>query len=330
MKNSPSIWVGSQSPAVQVAAAVIQREDGSFLLAQRPAGKVYAGYWEFPGGKVEPGEAPGEALARELHEELGIVVERSYPWISRHFAYEHATVDLHFFRVLSFRGSLQGRENQQFAWQRLERIDVGPILPANGPILSALRLPGIYAITDASARGVDRALHDLDCALAQGLRLIQVREPAFDAAQLAVFAGKVIARSHAAGAKVLVNADPRLAEACGADGIHLKAAQLRNLTERPPFALVGGSCHDAGELERAQRLGLDLVVLGPVAPTPSHPDAQPLGWARFSELLRGYPIPVYALGGMRAPDLERSWSTGAHGIAMQRGVWGIESADASR
>src|SRR5918994_6473274 len=97
---------------IEVAAAVLQRPDGSFLLAQRPPGKVYAGYWEFPGGKVEPGEPAAAALARELHEELGIDVECAYPWLTRVFTYPHATVRLNFFRVTRWRGEPHPREDQ--------------------------------------------------------------------------------------------------------------------------------------------------------------------------------------------------------------------------
>ena len=307
--------------AVQVVAAVIVREDGRFLLAQRPAGKVYAGYWEFPGGKIEPGEDPAAALARELNEELGIEVERAYPWITRHYVYEHATVDLHFFRVLQFRGEPHGREAQALAWQALDAIDVAPILPANGPILAALRLPPVYAITDAHARGRARALADLDAALARGLRLVQVREPQWSRSELEAFALEVVARAHAAGARVLINADEALARACAADGVHLKAAQLRSVESRPPFALVGASCHDAEELQLARALGADFVVLGPVAPTLSHPGSPALGWDKFAALIRGYSLPVFALGGLRPDDMTRAWQAGAHGIAMQRAVW---------
>jgi 8-oxo-dGTP diphosphatase len=84
---------------VEVAAAVLQRPDGSFLLAQRPADKIWAGYWEFPGGKIEPGETPYHALVRELREELGITVATAYQWVTRMFTYPHATVRLNFFRV---------------------------------------------------------------------------------------------------------------------------------------------------------------------------------------------------------------------------------------
>ena len=102
---------------IEVSAAVLQRPDGSFLLAQRPPGKIWAGYWEFPGGKIEPGETPYHALVRELREELGIEVGTAYPWITRVFTYPHATVRLNFFRVMEWRGELHPHEGQEFAWQ---------------------------------------------------------------------------------------------------------------------------------------------------------------------------------------------------------------------
>jgi 8-oxo-dGTP diphosphatase len=305
-----------------VVAAVVVRDDGRFLLAQRPVGKVYAGYWEFPGGKVEPGEAPADALARELREELGIEVERAYPWITRHYAYAHATVDLNFFRVVQFRGEPHGRENQALAWQSVERIEVDPILPANGPILAALRLPHTYAITDAAERGMERALSDLTLALARGTQLIQVREPGLGRLDLQRFATSVVELAHVAGARVLVNADAALAAACGADGVHLKSIQLRKLTHRPALPLVAASCHNESELDAARVLGVDFAVLGPVAPTLTHPGAEALGWKRFAQLVRGYPVPVFALGGMRSDDMHAAWCHGAHGIAMQRAAWG--------
>ncbi len=104
------------SSRVEVVAAVMLHNDGRFLLGQRPAGKVYAGYWEFPGGKIEPGEAPLAALKRELREELDIEVVRAFPWLTRDYDYAHALVRLRFFRVVEWSGELHGRENQRFAW----------------------------------------------------------------------------------------------------------------------------------------------------------------------------------------------------------------------
>ena len=306
---------------IEVAAAVIFRDDGRFLLGERPADKVYAGYWEFPGGKIEPGEPPLAALKRELHEELGIDVECAYPWINRDYDYEHAAVRLRFFRVVKWSGALHGRENQRFAWQSPAAIDVGPLLPANAPILRALKLPFVYGITNAAGLGRQEFLRRLERSLAAGLRLVQVREKELPGDELRRFADQVVKLAHAHGARVLVNGSVELARQTGADGVHLTAAQLEQFKARPPLELVGASCHDAAELARAAALGADLVVLGPVLPTPSHPGAAGLGWDRFAALIRDCPLPVYALGGLRASDLETAWRCGAHGVSMMRGAW---------
>ncbi|MGH8662338.1 MAG: Nudix family hydrolase [Burkholderiales bacterium] len=317
----PSSPASRPSSRVEVAAAVIQREDGSFLLGQRPAGQVYAGYWEFPGGKIEAGEAPLPALARELHEELGVDIETAYPWLTRDYDYAHAAVRLRFFRVLKWSGTLRGRESQRFVWQAPDAISVDPLLPANAPILRALRLPPVYAISHAAVLGRAEFLRRLEQALAGGLKLVQVREKELGENELADLAVRVIGLARAHGARVLVNGNLRLARSLGADGVHLTSAQLKEIGERPDFGLVGASCHDAGELARTQALGADFAVLGPVAPTPTHPGAPGLGWARFAALLKDCPVPVYALGGLKHADLETAWRHGAHGISMMRGAW---------
>ena len=311
-------------PRIEVVAAVLQRPDGSFLLAQRPTGKVYAGYWEFPGGKIESGEAAAAAVARELHEELGIEVEEAYPWIVRDYDYEHAAVRLRFYRVTRWSGDLHGKEQQAFAWQRIEQLTVEPLLPANGPILRALALPTLYGITNAAAVGTDVFLRRLEAALAGGWRLIQVREKALADDALRAFVSRTCTLAHERHAKVLVNAEPSLAVQARADGVHLTSARLMAATRRPDCALVGASCHDTRELAHAAALGLDFVVLGPLGETQSHPGAPTLGWGRFSELIADYPLPVYAIGGLSAADLPAAWAAGAHGIAAIRGAWGLE------
>jgi 8-oxo-dGTP diphosphatase len=306
---------------VEVVAAVIERPDGRFLLAQRPAGKVYAGYWEFPGGKVEPGEALAAAVARELHEELGIEVEIADPWIVRIYAYPHAKVRLNFFRVRAWHGEPHGKEQQRLAWQHACAVDVAPLLPANGPVLRALQLPFEYAITHAGEIGAAEQLCRLEERLAQGLRLIQVREKGMQAPALERFAREVVALARPHGARVLINSDIALAERLGADGVHLAAAQLARLERRPALGWSAGSCHNADELARAAHLGVDFAVLGPVKATPTHPDSNPLGWEGFAALARGTSLPVFALGGMKPDDLETAWRRGAQGIAMVRGSW---------
>jgi len=312
---------GRPRPRVQVVAAVFMRQDGSFLLGQRPAGKVYAGYWEFPGGKIEPGEAPAAALARELHEELGVEVTRAHPWIIRDYDYAHAAVRLRFFRVVEWAGRLHGRENQLFSWQYPDAISVDPLLPANTPILRALRLPPVYGITNAAELGEREFLARLERALAGGLKLVQVREKEMAGEALARFAARVVKLAHGAGARVMINADAGLAGRVGADGVHLTASQLARLDRRPALDLVGASCHDAAELARACELAADFAVLGPVRPTPSHPGAAGIGWDAFETLLRESPLPAYALGGLAPEDLEAAYARGAHGISMMRGAW---------
>lgn len=313
---------GDARPRVAVAAAVIESGDGRFLLAQRPAGKVYAGYWEFPGGKIEAGETPAEALVRELHEELGIDAGEVYPWLIRDYEYEHAAVRLHFLRVVRWRGTLHGKENQAFAWQLIAAPDVAPILPANGPILAALQLPKVYGVTNVAELGLDAFLRRLHVALERGLRLIQVREKHLDSAELTRLCRRIIDMARPYGARVLVNEHIDVAHACAADGVHLTAAQLNaQISMRPDLPLVAASCHNIGELERAAALNADFVVLGPVADTPTHPGAAVLGWNGFAELAATSRTPVYALGGMRPDDMPGAWRAGAHGIAMLRGAW---------
>jgi 8-oxo-dGTP diphosphatase len=309
------------TPVTDVAAAVIERGDGGFLLAQRPGDKVYAGYWEFPGGKVETGETPRAALARELHEELGIDVETAYPWITRIYAYAHATVRLHFFRVVKWSGVPHGRENQAFEWQYPGSATVAPMLPANAPVLAALSLPRIYAISNAAELGIALFLERLERALSVGLRLIQFREKTLPESDARELLREVVARARRHGARVLVNSSHPHSMQRVADGVHLTAADLARATARPADRLLAASCHDAAELARATDLGCDFVVLGPVLPTSSHPGAATLGWARFGEFSRGLPLPVYALGGMHADDLAVAWELGAHGIAMMRAAW---------
>ena len=126
---------GGQRKVTEVAVGVLIQPNGDFLLTSRPAGKVYEGYWEFPGGKLEAGETVEQALFRELQEELGIEIETVSPWKVEMVDYQHALVRLNFCKVFSWSGELQMREGQQFSWQRLP-VQVGPILPGTIPVLS--------------------------------------------------------------------------------------------------------------------------------------------------------------------------------------------------
>lgn len=305
----------------------MQRADGAFLLARRPPDKIWAGYWEFPGGKVEEGESPLHALRRELYEELGIEVETAYPWLTRIFTYPHATVRLNFFRVTQWRGQPQPHEGQELSWQlplssEGERGMVSPVLPANAPILRALQLPPLYAISNAVELGVEEFMRRLEAALRNGLRLIQVREKEMPRAELRALSQRILELARAQGARVLINSDADMAREIGADGVHLNGSQLAELDVRPEnLDWCAASCHNIAELQRAGEMGLDFAVLGPVLPTRSHLGAAHLGWKMFAEIAAATTIPVYALGGLCVHDMETAWQHHAHGVALLRQAW---------
>lgn len=306
---------------VSVAAAVIEREDGSFLLGQRAPDTFYPGYWEFPGGKVEAGETPRDALVRELHEELGIAVTRADPWIVREHSYEHAHVRLHFFRVRGWHGELRDHVHSALAWQNAAHPDVAPMLPANAPVLRALNLPPFMAITQAATLGVKQQLAAAEALLCDTRCVVQIREPDLSIEDRRTLVGGILQHAAARDAMVVVNARSAPPLPPDGAGLHLPADMLMKQETRPDVALVGASCHSRRELERAGELQLDYAVVGPVQPTASHPGEPALGWQRFAELVSDTRIPVFAIGGLTPGDMDMAWRHGAHGVAAIRAAW---------
>jgi len=305
---------------IEVAVAVIRRDDGQTLFARRPSGTTCAGEWEFPGGKIEAGETARDALLREIDEELGVQITQSRPWITLDHAYPHAHVRLHFFIVTNWRGEPRGREGQQLAWQHLDAMTISPLLAANAPVIRALRLPEIYAITHAAAFGETEFLGRLERAVDNGLAMVQLREKTLATDRLRRLAARM--KEICEGkAHVLVNSALPESVRREFDGLHLTAPELMRSSARPEFKLVAASCHNAAELRQAARLGLDFVVLSPVFATRSHPGTETLGDEGLAELIDTYPLPVYALGGMSPARLPRVQALGAHGIAMMRAAW---------
>ena len=132
-----AVQPGQQRQLVEVAVGVLVLPNGDFLLTSRPPGKVYEGYWEFPGGKLEPGETVEQALRRELMEEIGISIAAVQPWKIKIVDYPHALVRLNFCKVFEWTGELHMHEGQSFAWQSLP-VTVQPVLPGTVPVLDWL------------------------------------------------------------------------------------------------------------------------------------------------------------------------------------------------
>jgi 8-oxo-dGTP diphosphatase len=324
-----------------VVAGVHEDAAGRVLIAQRPAGRPLAGSWEFPGGKLDPGEGRLAGLTRELEEELGIRVRphAARPLIRYLHRYPELEIELDAWRVPAWDGEPRGLEGQAIAWRAPETLlDIG-LLPADAAIVTAIRLPSICAVTPpAAVAGEEAYLDALErVALAGQAGLICLRRPDLDAHALLELAAGAACRVEGTGARLLLHGDPAvLGPALAAPppalaarlqgtvaGLHVPGRYLDALTARPvPETFwFGASCHDAAQLEAAHALHADYAFLGPVQATASHPDAPGIGWATFAALVADLPLPVYAIGGLGAADLETAWAAGAQGIAAIRSLW---------
>ncbi|UVL60736.1 Nudix family hydrolase [Pseudomonas sp. B21-032] len=308
---------------VHVAAAVIRGTDGRILIARRADSQHQGGLWEFPGGKVEDGEAVEVALARELHEELGIVVTAARPLIKVKHDYPDKQVLLDVWEVNGFSGEPHGAEGQPLAWVTARELPDYDFPEANQPIVAAARLPGQYLITPEGLE-VPQMLRGIQKAIADGIKLVQLRAPnmydpkyrdvAVDAVGLC--AGK---------AQLMLKGPLEWLGDFPAAGWHLTSEQLRKYASKgrpfPRQRWLAASCHNAEELALAEQMGVDFVTLSPVQATQTHPDAVPLGWEQAQQLIEGFSKPVYLLGGVGAAEQEKAWQHGAQGVAGIRAFW---------
>ena len=307
-------------------AGVLLDPAGRVLLAQRPPGKHLAGAWEFPGGKLEPGESAQDGLARELREELGIEIGPGVALTRVPWAYGAKRLLLDAWVVRRWSAEPQALEHTALQWADPHTVDLALLAPADRAILQALRLPPRYPITPAelSPEAGDTCAAMLRDALARGERLLQLRLPRWPGEQVRELAVALLPEARRCGAVLVLNGDIEGARALGAGaGVQLKSAQLKAWAERPlPWNQpVGASCHDAAELAQALALGADFATLSPVALTATHPDAAPLGWPAFAALVEAAALPVYALGGMSEGDLAQARALGGQGVAGIRGFW---------
>jgi 8-oxo-dGTP diphosphatase len=289
----------SEGATVDVAVCIVRSNEGRVLLAERPAHQIAAGYWELPGGKIDPGETPAQAAARELSEEIGITTRELRPWIVYEHAFRRKRVRLHFFRVDDWAGTPHGREGQRLAWVDPALPHVQPVLPSNDRALAALGLSTQFLITPGGDPGLARIfLASLPEALRYGVRLVGVREPHLTADQRVALARRVVELARPFNAHVLLTGSVLQARRAGATGLYSAAADLRRFTARPPVRLWAVSCRDAADVERAVALGADVAVLAPVLRNETDRDHPLLGWGAMERLASAIRIPVYAQGGM--------------------------------
>lgn len=313
---------------VHVVAGVITDARDRILLARRTEGRDLAGLWEFPGGKVEPGETPEAALVRELREELGIEAELGEPIICVAQQYPDKRLRLDVRRIARWRGSMKGLDGQALAWVPPHRLATYAMPDADRPVVAALREPDRYLITPEPGDDDAAWLSSLRMALDSGVRRVQLRAPMLQynsdaASRWRRLVEHAVDACRACDAEVFVNQDIDLARMLGI-GVHLRSTQVMTLDERPLASShrIIASCHTREELQQAQSLGCDAAVLGPVFDTASHLGQPGIGWDAFAAMREHVALPIYALGGMRIAHIADARAHGAQGVAGIRGLWG--------
>ncbi len=299
---------------LHVAVGVIKDKEGNILISLRDKSSHQGGLWEFPGGKVELKEPVEQALIRELKEELGISVQALTPLIKINHQYTDLNVLLDVWTVTLFSGNPTGCEGQEIKWVSPEDLIKHSFPEANYPIITAARLPNEYAILNGE--DVDELLIKLEIILNKGIKLIQARIKPLSAKEVKQFFKLATPSCKEKGACILVNSAVKSADKVNADGIHLTSQHLLTLKQKPTgYKWVSASCHNQLELQHAEQIGIDFVVLAPVLPTKTHPSTSPLGWDSFKILTNNVNLPVFALGGMQQTDKPIAKKFGAQGIA---------------
>lgn len=309
---------------IQVAVGIIINDKHEVLLSRRPYDVHQGGLWEFPGGKLEAGEDIRTALDRELREELGVRVEQAHPFLKIHYSYPDRSVTLNVWRVDKWHGEPYNREGQPVRWINIRKLSEFEFPPPDAMIIKALQLPPLYLISPGPGEGThDEYLSSLEDCIRSGARLLQLRcrEETYHKSPELVTRLLTICRTY--DARLLLNSTPATAVHFNAHGVHLNSPRLLQLSHRPldKNFWVSASCHNSSELMHACRIGVDFIVLSPVQETASHPEAKPLGWDRFSQLVELSSIPVYALGGMLPQHMHQAWKSGALGVAMLGNIW---------
>lgn len=308
---------------IHVAVGVIYNEtQDSVLIARRGERQHLAGYWEFPGGKLHPGETPPQALQRELQEELGISVQTASPLMQVNHTYSDKQVLLDIYTVQKWQGIAQGLEQQGIIWVGLHELKHINFPAANRRIVTRLLLPDACVISRTTNPDIDTIRQIIN--QCQQLPMLQLRLENNDHEYLTDIINRIQDNNTKGNLQLVLNGVPEDSERYNINGVHLKAHRLFEYAARPlcDDYILGASCHNEEELEQAQNLDVDYVFISPVKHTATHPDIEPLGWTAFKDLCARAGKPVYALGGIQPGDLAVARQNGATGIAMIEAVWG--------
>jgi len=303
---------------------ILDQAGAKVLISRRPDHVHLGGLWEFPGGKIQPGETVLTALTRELSEELNITVNQARPLIQINHDYDEQSVRLDVWMVTAWSGVPAGMEGQELRWVNKDALSQLEFPGADHSIIAAVNLPPLYGITPDLPEYGPAFLQQLEYLLDGGLRLLQFRSKLPSNTEQLLIIKKLFSMCRLRNCRLLYNGMPESNEILEfSHGLHLPSRDLLNLERRPLNSdfMIAASCHNEHELMHACHIGVDFAVLSPVKVTTSHPDLAPLGWQSFANIVDVATIPVYALGGMSVTDINTAQSCGGQGVAMISGLW---------
>ena len=310
-------------PAIHVALGVVL-QDNLVLVGRRNSKLHLGGYWEFPGGKVEEGETPRQAVVRELKEEVGLIIKETdaAPLIEFEWFYD---TQRYFFSVYTIKGYSSEPSShfyQSLEWQAASELKASDFPPANSVIIKALSLPTRYLITP-SQLNLAMIEQGLNTAFQADISLAVFRSTELDSRTYIEYARRLLSQNPTFSNRLLIHNHPAQADALNTAGVQISAEHAKKYQCRPVSkgTLLAISCHNQAELEHACLLEADFALLGPVKATPSHPNNPALGWETFETLVKDLAMPVYAVGGLKVGDLADCRAHGAQGVAAIRGLW---------
>lgn len=321
-------------PPLHVVAGVLDDGDGRILLTRRTGNRELAGLWEFPGGKVEPGESAAQALVRELREEIGIEADASAfePLIvvpHRMTSGKRIRLDVH--RVGVYRGRVRGMESQAVTWVAPECLSDYSMPGADLPVVAALLQPSVVVVADTFGCAPETLVMQLEEAMQRGAKRVWLQLPHIDHSHQALCADASALAAHHGAQLLLKGAPSALETLCGwashhRAGVMLEPATLASMTQRPVSANVACAavCHSLADVQHAQRLGLDFVVLEVARDTSSdtHATRPTIDLARFADWREQLVLPIYlADDDLAMTNIRTLREQGAQGVAVSLDAW---------
>ncbi len=299
---------------IKAVVGVLRNNNQQILIAKRQAHQFMGGFWELPGGKIEPQESNEEAIIRELKEELGINVINLSLHQTVSYKYKDRIVDLSIYNITNYEDIPVGIEGQEISWSNVESLNNYKLLPTMKTFINSITLPNKYWITPSSNHQSKKWLEKFEQKLTSGITLIQLRSKI----ELDVtFIVELHDKCKQNNVKLLLNTPNKTFDEGYCDGWHLTTDEMLKLNSKPcaDDKLIAASTHNLKEALNAQEMGADFVVISPVQATQTHPDTIPLGWEAAKKVVDKLNIPVYFLGGMGLEDLDKTLKLGAQGIA---------------